>query len=444
MSETDEQSVSRRSFLETAGAGLAGLSALNYSSLAKGMGPSGVSAQDTITMGFIGVGGMGKNRLRGFMEHDDVDVAAICDVDTRHIDEAVGMVQEERDRQPDTYGDFRNLLEDDSIDAVTVVTPDHWHAIPTVRASEAGKDVFVEKPLSYSVAEGRAMVTAANENKTVTQMGNHIHNDVNNYRRVVERVQSGQLGRITRIHLWKTVGTEGRGNPPNQQAPEELNYDFWLGPAPKRPYNPLRSHGTFRHFWDYSGGTFIDFWCHIADVAFWAMNLDAPSIVSSTGGRYYINDGTETTDTQHASFEFPELIMTYDLHPQPQPGYAHMGGIGAVFVGEEATLVTNYSDHELYVDGERVSDFPEPEMHIPNSPGHLREFLNAVKNRNMDTTCNVEYGHNLSKVGLLANIAYRTESTLHWDDSEEEIIGNPAASQLLSRSFRHPWTLELS
>lgn len=441
MSEKNQQNVSRRSFLETAGAGLAGLSAVSYSSLAKGMGPSGVSPNDTIVTGFIGVGGMGKNRLRGFLEHDDVEAAAICDVDTRHVEEAVGMVQERRNRQPDTYGDFRNLLEDDSIDAVTVVTPDHWHAIPTVRACEAGKDVFVEKPLSYSVAEGRAMVEAAEEHKRVTQMGNHIHNDVNNYRRVVERVQSGQLGRISRVHLWRTSSTEGRGNPPNQEPPEELDYDMWLGPAPKRPYNPLRSHGTFRHFWDYSGGTFIDFWCHIADVAFWALNLGAPTNISSTGGRYYINDGTETADTQQATFEFPELIMTYDFHPKPLAGYEHMGGIGAVFVGEDATLVTNYREHEVYVDGELAEDFPDPDMHIPNSPGHVREFLDGIKERNMNTTCNVGYGHGLSKVGLLANIAYRTESTIHWDDANEEIVGNPNASRLLSRSFRHPWKL---
>jgi predicted dehydrogenase len=327
------------------------------------------------------------------------------------------------------------------LDAVAIVTPDHWHAIPTVRACEAGIDVFVEKPLSYSVAEGRAMVEAARSHSRVTQMGNHIHNDEHNYRRVVERIKSGQLGRISRIDVWKTSNTNGHGNPTDEEAPKELDYDFWLGPAPERPYNPLRSHGTFRHFWDYSGGTFIDFWCHIADVAFWALDLQAPSTISAVGGRYYVDDGTETPDTVHATFEFPELLMTYTLHPHPMPGYEHMGHIGAAFVGEDATLVTNYTRHEVYVEGRLARDFPEPRLHIPNSSGHLREFLDGIKERNLNTTCNVDYGHRLSKVGLLANIAYRTESMLHWDDAREDVILNPEARDLLSRTPRPPWTL---
>jgi predicted dehydrogenase len=442
----------RRTFLKTGAAGLLGLTVGGCGVLGSGAGAgpagpaaagaaTGVSSGDRIVMGMIGVGGMGMNRLRGFLDHNDVEIAAICDVDARHLDEAVALVNARRNRSPKTFHDFRQLLEMPDIDAVAIVTPDHWHAIPTVRACEAGKDVFVEKPLSYSVAEGRAMVEAARTHARVTQMGNHIHNDEHNYRRVVERIRSGQLGRISRVDIWKTSATEGRGNPPDQQPPKELDYDFWLGPAPERPYNLLRSHGTFRHFWDYSGGTFIDFWCHIADVAYWALDLQAPSTISATGGRYFIDDGTETPDTVHATFEFPQLLMTYTLHPNPMPGYEHMGHIGAVFVGEDATLVTNYTSHEVYVDGARAEDFPEPAMHIPNSPGHLREFLDGVKQRNLHTTCNVEYGHRLSKVGLLANIAYRTESMVHWDDAREDIIRNPEARDLLSRTPRPPWTL---
>lgn len=439
----------RRTFLKVAGSGLLGLTTGACRSLGSGAAavpdsgavPPYVSPSDRITLGMIGVGNMGMDRLREFLTHADVEVAAICDVDTRHVDEAVETVRNARGRKPATFGDFRKLLEMRDLDAVAVVTPDHWHAIPLVWACEAGKDVFVEKPLSYSVAEGRAMVEAARKHGRVTQMGNHIHNDVSNYRRVVERIRSGQLGRITRVHLWKTSSIEGRGNPPDQAPPKELDYDFWLGPAPNRPYNPLRSHSTFRHFWDYSGGTFIDFWCHIADVAFWALDLRGPDRISATGGRFYLTDGTETPDTLHATFEYPDLLMTFTLHPEPMPGYEHMGHIGAVFVGDEATLVTNYWEHEVYVDGERVSDLSSPSMHIPDSPGHLREFLDGIKSRDLQTTCNVDYGHRLSKVGLLANIAYRTNSTLQWDEDRERIVGNDAAAELLSRSMRPPWTL---
>lgn len=234
--------VDRRTFLRRSGAGLLGLTALDHRLLARGFAATGAPAGDRVVLGMIGVGGMGMSRLRGFLEQPDVDIAAVCDVDANHVEEAIALVRERGRRMPKAFRDFRELLDQPDIDAVVVVTPDHWHAIPTVRACEAGKDVFVEKPLSYSIAEGRAMADAAARHQRVTQMGNHIHNDVPNYRRVVERVQSGQLGRVTRVHLWKASTTEGRGNPPDGTPPPGLDYDFWLGVAPRRPYNPLRSH----------------------------------------------------------------------------------------------------------------------------------------------------------------------------------------------------------
>lgn len=426
--------VTRRNFLKAGGAGLGAALMRSRATFSQ------VSAGDRIQLGFIGVGGMGMNRLRGFLKHKDVDVVAICDVDSRHRAEAIAEVQKERGNKPAEFGDFRRLLEEQDINAVVVVTPDHWHAIPTVQACDAGKDVFVEKPLSYSVVEGRAMVEAARRNQRVTQMGNHIHNDLPNYRRVVEMVQSGNLGRITRVNIWKTSSTRGFGNPPNSSPPPELDYDFWLGPAPERPYNPNRSHRTYRHFWDYSGGTFIDFWCHIADVAFWALDLDGPKSVSATGGRFYLDDNTETPDQMEAVFEYPDLTFIYTFHPQPPPGLEHMGGIGCVFQGTDATLVTNYEKHEIWVDGEKAGGFPRPDPTIPDSPGHLREFLDAIKSREK-TTCNVGYGHRLNRVGLLANIAYRAGERIYWDNENEKIVNSPDASRLLTRTFRKPWKL---
>jgi predicted dehydrogenase len=392
-------------------------------------------------MGMIGVGVMGTGRLNGFMALEDVEIAAVCDVDSNHREKAAEEVFKMRGQRPETYLDFRRVLERKDIDAVAVVTPDHWHAIPMIQACLAGKDVFVEKPLSYSVEEGVAMVRAAQASKRVTQMGNHIHNDHSNYRRVVELVQSGNLGRVSRVHCWKTSPTKGRGSPPDGDPPPELDYDFWLGPAPKRPYNPLRSHRTFRHFWDYSGGTFIDFWCHITDVAYWALNLKAPRAISASGGRFFVNDGTETPDVVEAVLDFPEITFVYTFHPNPLPGFEYMGHIGCVFQGTEATLVTNYRTHEVLVNGEKISDFPRPEPTIPDSPGHLREFVDAIKTR-AETTCNVGYGHRLTKGGLLANIAYRTGEKIYWNDRLGTISGSPNAARLLKRTYRQPWGLE--
>ena len=421
--------VSRRAFL-----GTAALTALSWRTLAQ-------SPNDQIVLGMIGVGGMGTGRLREFLKQPDVRIAAICDVDRSHRDRAIAEVEKSRGQKPQAFGDFRRLLEVKEIDAVAVVTPDHWHAIPTVHAFKAGKDVFVEKPLSYSVAEGRAMAEASLKYKRVSQMGNHIHNDENNYRRVVELVQSGKLGKIVRVHVWKTSPTRPfRTNQP-PTLPAELDYDFWLGPAPKRPYHPLRSHGTFRQFWDYSGGTFIDFWCHIMDVVVWALDLKAPRSISATGGRFFLKDETEAPDTLEALFEYPELIVTFSFRPTPLPGFEHMGQIGALFEGTDASVVTNYEQHEVHVKGKKVDDFPRPEPKIPNSPGHLREFLDGIKTRNLETTCNVRYGHRLTKVGLLANIAYRTGHRIHWDDERERIPGDKDAERYLARRFRKPWNL---
>jgi predicted dehydrogenase len=415
----------------------AGASLAAFGRTAAAKGPN-----EQIVMGCIGVGSQGLYRLNELLKQEDVRIAAICDVDQRHIERAIGIVEKAKGYRPQGVGDFRRVLDMKDVDAVTVTTPDHWHAIPTVAAFEAGKDVFVEKPLSYSVAEGRAMADASLNYKRVSQMGNHIHNDSPNYRRVVELVKSGKLGRITHVHAWKTSPMSNTVTREPATCPPELNYDFWLGPAPKHAYEPLRSHGTFRQFWDYSGGTFIDFWCHISDVAFWAMDFKAPKSISSVGGRFFFTDTTECADTQEAILEFPDVMYIYSFRPAPLTGFQHMGSIGCVFEGTEASLVTNYQKHEVWVKGKRVDDFPRPPQTIPDSPGHMREFLDAVKSRNLNTTCNVRYGHNITKYGLLANIAYRTRHQLVWDDARERVVGDNLANSYLTRRFRKPWKLK--
>jgi predicted dehydrogenase len=426
--------VSRRTFLQATAAGVA-LGALSRPAVAR-QAPS-----DHIVLGMIGVGNMGTSRLRGFLQHQDVRIGAVCDVDSRHLDRALGIVETAGGQKPKALRDYRRVLDDREIDAVVVVTPDHWHAIPTVRAFEAGKDVFVEKPLSYSIAEGRAMADASLKYKRVSQMGNHIHNDFPNYRRVVELVKSGSLGRITRVHVWKTSPTEAYRTTEPPQRPSELDYDFWLGPAPKRDYHPMRSHILFRHFWDYSGGTFIDFWCHIVDVAVWALDLKAPTSVSAAGGRFFAADETETPDMLEAVLEYPGLLFTFSFQPMPPPGFDHMGHIGCIFEGAAASLVTNYQRHEVWVKGKLAPDFPRPEPSIPDSPGHLREFLDAIKSRHLETTCNVRYGHRVTKAGLLANIAYRTGRRLYWDDARERFRNDGDADKYLKRKYRKPYKL---
>ena len=425
--------INRRSFIRQTGLGLA-LTAAQY----RAYGNTG--ANDKISMGFIGVGGMGTGRLNEFSRFDDVHVAAICDLDQNHLNNAIAEIQKRKEYKPQEYHDFRKLLEQKDIDAVTVVTPDHWHALPFIHACQAGKDVFVEKPLCYSIGEGRMMVDTAKKYQRITQMGNHIHNEGTNYRRVVEMVQSGNLGEITKVHCWHSSSNKSIGNPADTTPPAEFDYDFWLGPAPKRPYNPNRSHFNYRYFWDYSGGDFMDFWCHITDVVYWAMGVTAPTRVAVTGRRNQGNDNAETPNYMEAIYDYPGFTLNWTLNPGGLIGYEHMGGIGAVFQGTKATLAVNYSTHQIYVNGKKQDDFPRPPASIPNSPGHLREFLDGIKSRK-ECTCNVDYAYKLTKGGLLGTIACRTGETIHWDDEKEKILHSSQAQKLVTRRYRHPWKL---
>ena len=394
---------------------------------------------DKMQFGFIGVGRQGTSRLNEFMRQPDVVAAAVCDVDENHVRAAAAAIEKVQGHQPETYRDFRKLLARKDLDAVMIATPDHWHALAMITACRAGKDVFVEKPLSYSIGEGRAMVNAAQKHQRITQMGNHIHNDRPTYRRVVEVIRSGALGQIHRVDCSLATGSTSLGKPPDGAPPAELDYEFWLGPAPRRPYNPLRSHFTYRYFWDYSGGALIDFWCHYTDVVHWALDLKAPKSVSAAGGRWGLDDAGETPNTLEVVSEYPDLILTWTLHPNGRPGFDAMGS-SVIFEGSDATLVTNYNRYEVYVKGKKEDDFKAPPHSIPDSPGHVREFLDAIKSRQR-TSCNVEYGHMLTKGSLLANIAFRTGERLHWDDSHEKFTGHTQANRYVTRQYRKPWKL---
>lgn len=400
---------------------------------------NGFGANDRIRVGFIGVGGMGTSRLNGFLKQPDMEPAAICDLDSDRVAKAVERVKSARNLTPVPHADYRRVLDDKSIDAVCIATPDHWHALPAIHAAQAGKDFFVEKPLTYSIGEGRAMVKAARAHQRITQMGNHIHNDLPNYRRVVELVKSGVAGKVQRVSVWKTGESKGIGAPPDGPAPATLDYEMWLGPAPRRPYNANRSHFQFRYFWDYSGGMFIDFWCHITDVVYWAMDLKAPKTVAAVGRRELTDDNAETPNFLEVQYEYPGVNVVWSLNPQGPPAFENWS-IGAAFQGTEGTIVTNYGEHKLFVKGKEVTDFRRPAPSIPDSPGHIREFLDSVKSRKL-TTCDVAYGHQLTKGGHLGNIAFRTGRRITWDDDREQIVGDKAAQKLVTRKYRKPWKL---
>ena len=393
-----------------------------------------VGANDKIVLGFVGVGGMGSGLLNIFRKMPDVEVAAVCDVYEPHALRA----RETAGGKPEAYGDFRRVLDRNDVDAVVVATPDHWHAIPTILACQAGKDVYCEKPLAHQVHEGRAMVAAATRNNRVTQMGNLIHAG-ENFHRVAEIVQSGVLGKVSKARVWMNANKSGIGNPADGPVPAGLDYDFWLGPAPSRAFNPNRFLFTWRNFWDYGGGVLGDFVCHLVDLVHWGMEVDAPETVAAMGGRYVLDDNTETPDTLEVLFRYAK---GFDLVWTQTDGSSH--GFegkrqGIEFQGRDATLFATYNTFQVFTEEGREIKLPEPTL--PRSVGHHREWLDAIKTR-AQCSCHFEYGHRLATVGHLGNTAYRTGATLKWDRVAERVTNHDEANQILAGPEpRSPWTL---
>ncbi len=391
---------------------------------------------ERIVLGFIGVGGMGTGLIKTFKQFPDVAIAAVCDVHEPHARRA----QSDAGGTPAIYDDFRRLLDQDDIDAVAIATPDHWHAIITVLACQAGKDVYCEKPLAHRVAEGRAMVRAAEKYKRVTQMGNLIHAG-DNYRRVVEIVRSGVLGKISKARVWLAADRSGIGRPADSAPPPGCNYDFWLGPAPKRPFNPNRFTFNWRYFWDYGGGILTDFCCHIVDLVHWAMDVDAPHTISAVGGRYALADNAEVPDTLDVTYEYVKGDRKFLLVWSHTDANAHgleNQGLGIMFQGTDATLVANYDTHRIVPEKGRT--IAEPPRSLPRSVGHHREWLDAQKTRSQ-CSCHFEYGHRLTTVGNLGNISLWTGEKLTWDPVAERITNHPEANQFLTKEYRAPWAL---
>ncbi len=395
-----------------------------------------VPPSERIVLGFIGVGGMGTGLVKIFKSFPEVSIAAVCDVYEPHLNRAFAAAGS----SPAVFSDFRRVLDRKDIDAVVIATPDHWHGITTIMACQAGKDVYCEKPLAHRIQEGRAMVQAVEKYKRVSQMGNLIHAD-KNYHRVVEIVRSGVLGKIFKTRVWLANDRDDLGRPADSAAPEGCDYDFWLGPAPKRSFNPNRFTFNWRYFWDYGGGILTDFCCHIVDLVHWAMEVDAPRTISATGGRYARNDNAEVPDTLEVTYEYEKanqkFLMVWSQTDASKHGFDNQG-LGIMFQGTEGTLVADYRSHKIFPEGKRR--IVEPPESLPRSPGHHREWLNAIKSR-AQCSCHFGYGHRLATVGNLGNISLWTGEKLTWDSVSERITNHTEANQFLTKTYREPWTL---
>jgi len=423
--------IDRRRFLNNTALGLLGIPLL--SGTFRNIAPS-----DKVRVAHIGLGSQGISHMNWFNTLPDVEIVALCDVDKSRLNAAYKQLLSENSKaRVDTYTDFRQVLDRNDIDAITCATPDHWHALIAIMAFQSGKDVYGEKPLSYTLEEGRAMVKSLKKNNSVFQLGTQIHAG-DNYHRVAEIIQSGVLGKIERVRLWKTGGSVGLGFPPNETPPATLDWNMWLGPAPYQEYTPVRCHETYRSFFDYSGGVFADFWCHIADIMFMSIHPKGLYSVESKGDRPH--DGiADTPSWIDVDFKFEDLDVYWTTTPPPVPGADKMH-IGAHFEGTKGSLTCDYSTRVIRIGNEVLNDIPEVPKTIIRSPGHQRNFIDSVKSRQQPES-NLIYAHEMTIPMHLALISFRLKRKLKWDSLKEHFTGDEAANYLLAKAYRAPWSL---
>ncbi|HWQ32663.1 MAG TPA: Gfo/Idh/MocA family oxidoreductase [Blastocatellia bacterium] len=413
-----------------------------------------LGANRRVRLGLIGCGGQGTSDLRAALRLGNTELVAMCDVDDRQIPEAIKKIQK-RDGltlSPQlATRDFRKLLEVKDLDAVIIGTPDHWHALTMIYACMAGKDVYVEKPLSLTIAEGRAMVDAARRYSRVVQMGTQ-QRSAPHYKDAVEYVQSGQLGKIRAVRCWAYQDWMGNiGHKPDSDPPPEVDYDFWLGPAPKRPFNENRFHFNFRWFYDYSGGLMTDWGAHMIDIANWAMKLKAPLSAASVGGKFGFPDNDEETpDTQQAIWDCGDYSMIWE-HATAIGQGPFMRDHGVAFHGNNGILVVDRGGWEVYPEtdgsaGRKKYKNGAASLPRQSSGGvdyhqlHVKNWLDCLDSRRRPNS-DVEIGHNSMIALHLGNIAYRTKRTIRWDVEKERVIGDTEAQRLVAKDYRAPWRL---
>lgn len=402
---------------------------------------------DTIRVGLVGCRNMGYTNITNFILNPDVQVVALCDVDSTILEKRAADLEKfayeseiEGYIKPDLEKDFRSLLDRQDIDAIIVGTPDHWHALITILACQAGKDVYVEKPMANSIGEADLMVRAGQRYKTVIQVGQWQRSgphwlDAGNY------IQSGQLGKISHIDVWLNGG-----NPlpkvPDSQPPPGVDYDMWLGPAPLRPFNANRFHYNFRWFWDYAGGKMTDWGVHLIDMAMMMMKVVNPHEIVSVGGNLvYPDHAMETPDTLMVDYRFGDLKVTWDNdfgRKTNEYGLDH----GLVFHGENGKMVASRNGWEVIP--ELTNGIPVIEA-IEKQPStgvdlglHIRDFLDSVKSRNRETNCSAEIGRNVARVAHMGNISYRTGEKINWNAETGKFLEN-SANEYLMPEYRKPW-----
>jgi predicted dehydrogenase len=444
----------RRVFVGAAAASLAATAA------------AGAAANDKIGVGLIGYGLIGKRHAIDFRDQPDVDIVAVAEAHQGRLDEARALLGD----RVRGYSDFRKLLDDKNVDAIVVSTPDHWHALMTMLACAAGKDVYVEKPLTLFPREGRWMIDVAQRHKRVVQVGTQQRSGPH-YERAKALIADGRIGKVVsvRMHSYRNI-IPGFGRYADNSPPAGFDWEMFLGPAPQRPYNSLRGLYHFRWFWDYSGGQMTNLGQHSLDIADWFLGGRSLRSVASFGGRLALQDGGETPDTQDAIFDFGDFTAAWS-HREAAQG--EPAGSGLVFYGTKGSLSISRSGFTIspdkvirpenavpqFTDGQPVGGVQrvrEPvETKLWTQPledrtgnsldqfrRHVRNFLDCVKSRQTPVS-DLASAHRVSTACHLANISLRLGRSVKWDAAAETMADDEDATKMLERPYRSPWDREL-
>jgi predicted dehydrogenase len=421
----------RRQFLKQGGFLFAGLglgSNISSNLLAQTPTAQPNGANNRIKIGCIGIANQGRGNMRAHL----ANVVAVCDVDTSHLNEARNTVQKANGGDCPAYKDYRRLLENKNVDAVVITTPDHWHALPTINACQASKHVYCEKPLSLTIVEGRAMVRAARRHNVVVQTGSQQRSDAR-FRQACELVRSGRIGQVHTVRVG-IPGVNFKGPAvADGKPPEVLDYDFWLGPAPQRPYNVNRVHYNFRFFWDYSGGQLTNWGAHHLDIAQWGLGMDESGPVAVEGtARYHKQGWYEVPESQ-------ELTYTYANGIRVICNNANRGG--TTFEGNKGTIFVTRGRIESTPPEILKVPLGEKDVYLTESQNHHANWLDSIRN-NRRPIGDVEIGHRSATVCHLGNIALRARQRILWDPAKEVIVGaNAEVTAMVGRTYRAPWRL---
>ena len=434
---TNRRTFIRNSAMATAAVGLTATMPLAMDSCA--------GANEKLVCGLIGANGMGFSDLQAFLKQKNTECAAICDVDENVLNKRLADTEKIQGVKPKGFTDYRKLLEEPGIDVIIIGTPDHWHCLPMVEACQAGKDVYCEKPLGNSIEEINVMERAAKKYNTVVQVGMWQRSDPH-WRDAVEYVKSGKLGKIRTVRTWAYQGWMGNiPVQPDSDPPAGVDYDFWLGPAPKKPFNPNRFHFNFRWYYDYAGGLMTDWGVHIIDYGLFGMGDPSPKSIMAMGGKFaYPDDAAETPDTLQALYEFDGHTMLWDHGVGINGGYfGRDHGVG--FVGNNGTLVVDRGGWEVIPERKNNKDLIERVDYIKGTGKgldlHMADFIEGVKTRNQELNANIRVAANTARVAHLGNIAQRTGKRLYWDNANSTFIGDDEANTYLVPTYRAPWEL---